>query len=172
MASKLVAEHAVKRREAQREARLNHYRVAYYEKLFPWLADFIGDDVPDEAVQVNETAEPTDDPVRLWLTEAEYKNLSTAEKNQMALDRWKRKTRRSNWEIGRNYERFIGYTYETLGYDVTFTGAIQGFEDMGRDLIARRGSELRVIQCKYWAQEKTKNIFSNCLALPSNMRFG
>jgi hypothetical protein len=33
---------------------------------------------------------------------------------------------------------------------------------MGRDLIARRGSELRVIQCKYWSKEKTiheKHIF-------------
>ena len=157
-AAKVVAEHAARRREAQREARLNHYRVAYYEKLFPWLAEFVGDDVPDDAVQASETAEQSDDPVRLWLTEAEYKNLSTVEKNQMALDRWKRKTRRSNWEIGRAYERFIGYTYETLGYDVTFTGAIQGFEDMGRDLIARRGSELRVIQCKYWAQEKNNSL--------------
>jgi hypothetical protein len=164
VASKLVAEHAAKRREAQREARLNHYRVAYYEKLFPWLADFVGDDVPDEAVQVNETAEPTDDTVRLWLTEAEYKNLSTAEKNQMALDRWKRKTRRSNWEIGRAYERFIGYTYESRGegYDVLYTGAVEGFADMGRDLIIRRGDECRIIQCKYWSQNKTiheKHIF-------------
>jgi hypothetical protein len=162
-ASKVVAEHSAKRRKAERLARWAVYRVAYYEKLFPWLADFFGDDVPDNAVQASETAEPSDDPVRLWLTEAEYKNLSTAEKNQMALDRWKqRKTRRSNWEIGRAYERFIGYTYETSGYDVTFTGAVQGFNDMGRDLIIRRGQECRIIQCKYWSQDKTiheKHIF-------------
>jgi hypothetical protein len=33
---------------------------------------------------------------------------------------------------------------------------------MGRDLIVRRGTELRVIQCKYWSKEKTiheKHIF-------------
>jgi hypothetical protein len=33
---------------------------------------------------------------------------------------------------------------------------------MGRDLIARRGPELRVIQCKYWSKKKTiheKHIF-------------
>lgn len=156
-----VREHGSKRREAERLARQMRYRAEYYEKLFPWLADYVGDDVPDFAVEVGGTTETSDDPVRIWLTEAEYKNLSTIEKNQMALERWKTK-KRSNWEIGREYERFIGYNYESLGYDVIFTGAIHGFEDMGRDLIARRGSELRVIQCKYWSREKTiheKHIF-------------
>jgi hypothetical protein len=156
-----VREHGSKRREAERLARQMRYRAEYYEKLFPWLADYVGDDVPDFAVEVGGTTETSDDPVRIWLTEAEYKNLSIIEKNQMALERWKTK-KRSNWEIGREYERFIGYNYESLGYDVIFTGAIHGFEDMGRDLIARRGSELRVIQCKYWSREKTiheKHIF-------------
>jgi hypothetical protein len=78
------------------------------------------------------------------VNDAEYQKLFVAERNQLALDRWRR-TRRTRWEIGRDYERFIGYTYETLGYDVTFTGAIEGLQDMGRDVIARRGPKLRVI---------------------------
>jgi hypothetical protein len=150
-----VREHGSKRRDAERQFRLMRYRVNYYEKLFPWIMEYIGNDVPDEAVDLSGSkAEPTDDPVRRWLNDAEYQRLSTAQKNQLALDRWKA-SRRSLWEIGRDYERFIGYNYETLGYDVTFTGAIHGFEDMGRDLIARRGPELCVIQCKYWSKEKT-----------------
>jgi hypothetical protein len=156
-----VREHGSKKRQAEREARQMRYRIEYYEKLFPWLADYIGDDVPDFAVEAEGSADFSDDPVRVWLTEAEYKKLSTTERNQKALDRWKTR-KRSNWEIGREYERFIGYNYESLGYDVIFTGAIHGFEDMGRDLIARRDSELRVIQCKYWSQEKIiheKHIF-------------
>lgn len=156
-----VREHGNKRREAERAARRLQYRVEYYEKLFPWLTQYIGDDVPDAAVEANGSADASDDPVKLWLTEAEYEMLSTIEKNQIALDRWKRK-KRSNWEIAREYERFIGYNYESLGYDVTYTGAILGFEDMGRDVIARRGPELRLIQCKYWSQDKTiheKHIF-------------
>ena len=28
------------------------------------------------------------------------------------------------------------------------------FEDMGRDLIARKNNEVHIIQCKYWSQEK------------------
>jgi hypothetical protein len=158
----VVREHGVKRREAERQSRLMRYRVQYYEKLFPWIADYVGDDVPDEAVDLSGVqAEPTDDPARRWLNDTEYQRLSEADKNQLALDRWKTSSK-SRWEVGRDYERFIGYNYETLGYDVEFTGAIDGLQDMGRDLIARRGSELRVIQCKYWSKEKTiheKHIF-------------
>jgi hypothetical protein len=148
-AAEVVREHGSKRRETERQFRLMRYRVEYYEKLFPWITDFVGDDVPDAAVDLSGSkAEPTDDPVRRWLTDAEYNRLSDAEKNQLALDRWKT-TSKSRWEVGRDYERFIGYNYETLGYDVEYTGAIEGFQDMGRDLIARRGAELRIIQCKY-----------------------
>jgi hypothetical protein len=123
--------------------------------LFPWITEYVGDDVPDEAVDLSGSqGEPTDDPVQGWLTDAEYRRLSDTEKNELALGRWKN-SRKTRWEIGRDYERFIGYNYETLGYDVEFTGAIEGLQDIGRDLIARRGTELRVIQCKYWSQDKT-----------------
>lgn len=161
-AASAVREHGSKRRDAERQFRQARYRVDYYEKLFPWITEYIGDDVPDEAVDLSGSkAEPTDDPVKRWLNDAEFQKLSTSQKNQLALDRWK-SSRKSLWEIGRDYERFIGYNYETLGYDVIFTGAIHGFEDMGRDLIARRDSELRIIQCKYWSQQKIiheKHIF-------------
>jgi len=45
---------------------------------------------------------------------------------------------------------------------VAFIGAIKWLQDMGRDVIAIRDSERRVIQCKYWSQNKTiyeKHIF-------------
>ncbi|MDQ5958092.1 MAG: hypothetical protein QG665_440, partial [Patescibacteria group bacterium] len=38
----------------------------------------------------------------------------------------------------------------------------QRYEDMGRDLICRKGSETLIIQCKYWAEFRTiyeKHIF-------------
>jgi hypothetical protein len=161
-AASVVREHGNNRREAERQFRLLRYRTEYYQTLFPWIVDYVGDDVPDEAVDLSGSqTEPGDDPVRRWLTDADYQNLSNTEKNQRALNRWKAAPR-SRWEVGRDYERFIGYKYEALGYDVEFTGAIEGLEDMGRDLIARRGTELRVIQCKYWSKEKTireKHIF-------------
>jgi hypothetical protein len=158
----VVREHGRMRRNAEFNFRTMRYRVEYYEKLFPWIIEYVGDDVPDSEVDVSGSeSEATDDPVKGWLNDAEYQNLSVAETNQLALDRWRR-TRKTRWQVGRDYERFIGYNYETLGYDVLFTGAIEGFKDMGRDIIARRASELRVIQCKYWSQDKTiheKHIF-------------
>jgi hypothetical protein len=141
-----VREHGRKRRDAELNFRVMRYRVEYYEKLFPWIIEYVGDDVPDIAVDLSASlAEPTDDPVKHWLNDSEYQNLSIVEKNQLALDRW-RLSKKTRWQIGRDYERFIGYKYETLGYDVAFTGAIDGLQDMGRDVIARRGSELHVIQ--------------------------
>ncbi len=157
-----MREHGRRRREAELQFRLMRYRVEYYEKLFPWIVEYVGDDVPDEEVDLSGVeAEPSDDPVKHWLNEAEYQRLSVAEKNELALHRW-RTSQKTSWQIGRDYERFIGYNYETLGYDVTFHGAIEGLQDMGRDVIAQRGTELRVIQCKYWSQHKTiheKHIF-------------
>jgi len=71
------------------------------------------------------------------LTKSEWRQLTQQEKYQRALDNyWNR--HKSNWEIGRDYERFIGYGYELKGWDVTFFGAVKGFQDMGRDLIVKK----------------------------------
>ena len=141
-AADVVRDHGSKRREAERQFRILRYRSEYYEKLFPWITEFVGNDVPDEAVNLSGLqSDTTDDPAKRWVSEAEYQKLSSTQRNQLALERWKG-SRRTLWEIGRDYERFVGYHYELLGFDVTYTGAIHGFEDMGRDLIARRGSAL------------------------------
>jgi hypothetical protein len=111
---------------------LLRYRTEYYEKLFPWIADLVGDDVPDSSIDLGGgEAEPTDDPAKGWLTDAEYQNLSATDRNQLALERWRTKTRKSNWAIGRDYERFIGYNYETLGYDVAFLEPLKAFRTWG-----------------------------------------
>lgn len=153
-AAEMVAAHGAKRRDAERKARMAQYRAEYYEKLFPWIQDYVGDDVPDAVVDLSGTEQSDDeDPAARWLTKAEFDVLSSAEKYQKALDNWRRRSK-TNWEIGREYERYVGYLYETYGFDVDYTGAIDGFADMGRDIIARAKNELLVIQCKYWSQEK------------------
>jgi hypothetical protein len=160
--AEIVRVHALKKREAEQNYRIMRYRVEYYESLFPWIKDYVGDDVPDSAVDVSAAHSEADvDPASEWLTKSEYERLPSAEKFQKALDNW-RKRKKTNWQIGRDYERYIGYVYETMGFDVEFTGAIEGFEDMGRDLIAKKDSDLKIIQCKYWSAEKTireKHIF-------------
>ncbi len=60
----------------------------------------------------------------------------------------------SPYEIGLMYERYIGYIYETSGYQVIYNGALNGYEDLGRDLIATQGNQVLIIQTKCWAKFK------------------
>ena len=152
-----VREEAKKRRLAEKQFRITKYLLEYYENLFPWLVDFRGEDLDDliksyiEKPQVDE--EEPKDPACKWLTRAEYDKLNVVERNQLALERYWRK-KKSRWEIGRDYERYIGYLYEKDGYGVYYQGIVQGLEDLGRDLIATKNKEVVVIQCKNWSQER------------------
>ncbi|AXX97357.1 restriction endonuclease [Profundibacter amoris] len=151
---------------AEKRFRSLKYRIDFYEKYFPWIMDVTGDSLEEflnaqEAIVSPPLESQNDDPVRNMLSQQEYAAFSTAERNQLALDRWKSK-RKSNWEIGRMYERYIGYLYEEQGNRVEYFGAIKGLDDLGRDLIVRKSGETMIVQCKYWAKEKTiheKHIF-------------
>lgn len=54
--------------------------------------------------------------------------------------------------MGIFYERYIGYIYEKEGYSVEYSGLRKGLEDQGRDLIAKKGKDVLVIQCKNWSR--------------------
>ena len=137
-------------------------QLLVYESLFPWLEEF--KTVPiDKAVEYVNAVDSDEeyDKISDYLSPAEYKTLSTAEKSQLALDRYKQH-RKSDWEIGVDYERYVGYLYETTGYKVSYTGATESLKDMGRDLICTKGDETLVIQCKRWSIHKTiheKHVF-------------
>lgn len=55
------------------------------------------------------------------------------------------------------------------GWDVNFQGIHKGFEDMGRDLICTKNSEIHIIQAKCWSQDKVIHekhlfqLFGSCL---------
>lgn len=150
---------AVEKTFLRRENKILRELHRYYEYLFPWLIEFKGEDLDELIRQVNQPRikeDQNEDPVTLWLSDAEWDsdNISRTEKYQRALDRyWKSK--KSSWQLGRDYERYIGYLYESKGYKVEYHGIEFGFEDMGRDLICIKGNDIRVIQCKYWAAHKT-----------------
>lgn len=152
--------------EAERGFRHLKYRIDFYEKYFPWITDVTGDTLEEflnasEQVSQATSVAAHDDPVKRRLSQQEYDALSPTDRNQLALDRWK-KNKKTNWEIGRLYERFVGYTYEARGYRVEYFGAIHGFDDLWRDVVARKGEEICIVQCKYWSKEKTiheKHIF-------------
>lgn len=172
-AAETVRDIAAKRRLAEKAWRVLRYQLEYYESLFPWLADFKEEGIDDlvrqavsEDTETTSTVEEEDagdeDAARKWLTHAEYQSLSTTAKYQLALERY-RTQRKSKWELGRDYERFIGYRYESADCKVHYQGIIEGFADLGRDLVVSHpDGRVEIVQCKYWAQTKQiheKHIF-------------
>ncbi len=87
------------------------------------------------------------------MAKAEFEALSPVQRNQKALERYIT-NHKSNWQIGREFERYTGYLLEEKGYAVDYHGAIEGFDDLGRDLIALKEEKTLIVQCKYWAQNK------------------
>jgi len=155
---------ATRRRVAEREARILKYQIKYYETLFPWLEELKSEDIEDELIQIHTQLDEDsteDDPARKWLTAEEYSTLPNQRKYQLALERyWTKK--KSKWEIGRDYERYIGYLYESKNFHVNYQGIIEGFDDLGRDLICFKDSAVHIVQCKCWSRERPiheKHIF-------------
>lgn len=145
------------KREFQKKFILARNISKYYEALFPWLTDFVDESIDEvilKAFTKEEIIDDDVDPVNNYLTKGEFQKLSVTERNQLALERyWKRK--KSPWEIGRDYERYIGYLYEKEGWTVFYQGIEKGLEDLGRDLICKKGSSIEIVQCKYWREERT-----------------
>lgn len=155
---------AKEKRQIQLQCKMQEYQLNYYETIFPWLEEFKQCDPKESAAIIAENPTDSKDEYEIlknWLSPQEYQQLSTIEKYQLALDRYKRR-KKTDWAIGIEYERFIGYFYESQGFHVTYQGALKGKMDMGIDVIASLGDQVCIVQCKRWAKEKTiheKHIF-------------
>ncbi|HEY9142302.1 MAG TPA: restriction endonuclease [Bryobacteraceae bacterium] len=154
---------AAEKAALRRENRILREWCRYYEDLFPWLIDFQGEDLDEQIRQAQERRnvneierEQGEEPASLWLTEAEQtsQQLTRTEKFQRALDRYWL-SRKTPWQIGRDYERYVGFRHEREGFKVTYSGIEDGLEDLGRDLICRKPSEVRTVQCKHWRRDRT-----------------
>lgn len=152
---------SLEKKELRSELVKLKYTLATYLEYYPVLLDYQDEILNEEAtVELNQD-EKCSDYVLNYISLEEYKSLSIAERNQLALDKWKAR-KKSKVEIGRLYERYLGFLYEKAGWVVTYNGAIAGLEDMGRDLICRKGNEVHVVQAKNWSKRKTiheKHIF-------------
>jgi hypothetical protein len=84
---------------------------------------------------------------KVWIT------LTPTEKLQRKLDWYWNRPNKTNWQLGRDYENYLGYLYERKGWAVYYHGS-KGFEDLGRDLICKKDGCVEIIQCKNWAREK------------------
>lgn len=131
----------------------SQYQLSYLLNLFPNLNDVI--DAEFSQLPIIKVRELSDyDSVRDYLSKEEYSSLSTIERNQLALDRYKKSHNRTKWQIGRDYELYVGYKYTLKGYNVDYFGSYMGLDDLGRDIIAQKNNEILIIQCKYWSAQK------------------
>ena len=131
------------------------YQLDYLISIYPEIEDIISTSYSDIKEKPHADLGEEVDPIRYYISKEEYDNLSETEKNQLALDRYIESHRKSLWQIGRDYELYVGYEYEKHGFSVDYYGSVHGVEDLGRDLIAtKRGKRTLIIQCKYWSKNK------------------
>ncbi|MEA1958504.1 MAG: hypothetical protein U9N44_02365 [Chloroflexota bacterium] len=156
-----VRQTAKERREAEKAARIADNLIKYCRFLAPWLDEYIGMEAEELDTIIHEIhaawekkEKELGEEVKRRIGPSNYDALTPTEKLQRKLDWYWEKPNKTNWQIGKDYEDYIGYLYECKGWDVYFHGR-KGFEDLGRDLICKRDKCVEIIQCKYWSQEKT-----------------
>jgi hypothetical protein len=164
-AADVVKEIAREKRELQKQIKFLEYQLRSYEEYFPQLEEY-RDLILDERVPLSAGADNLEeleaaDPTERFLSREEWEKLPVHARNQLALDRYLARTK-SDWEIGRLYERYLGYLRETSGWVVTYHGALRGFEDLGRDLICVKDKRVEIVQAKCWSRSKVireKHVF-------------
>jgi len=155
-AAETVSEFKGKNKELRKQLKYYEYQIKTYEEFFPMLEE-VGDQILDDDSFLNEGTGQEDieklDPVIRFIPKEEFDKLPASERNQKALDNYKNKNH-SSLGIGRFYERYIGYLYEKKGWAVKFHGVIEGYEDLGRDLICSKDKVVEIIQAKNWSKSK------------------
>lgn len=148
------------RRDSEKAAYISRGIIGYCMFLAPWLEEFIG--MKSEELDVvlsnihnswEKTDDELDDNLKKVIGPNDYNNLSQQERLQRKLDYYWTRKDKPDWQVGRDYERYIGYLYEKDGWKVQYHGT-KGFEDLGRDLICEKNGVVDVVQCKRWAQGK------------------
>ena len=120
-----VREIARKRRIIEKKLRIAQGIINYYQDLFPFLEDLLGETEDEMLIYIlsrnieepiKDVGEIGVDPVKIYLShlsKEEYQKLSSTERNQLALDRYWTK-HKSKWQLGKDYERYIGYLFESI----------------------------------------------------------
>ncbi len=152
-----VREVKKEKRELNKKLKIIEYQLKTYEQYFPIIEDFKDYILEDDTFLIKSDGSVSQDedydPVQKFLKPEEFKKLPIDKKNQLALDRYLNKTH-TKLEIGRFYERYIGYLYEQEDWIVKFFGIIEGFDDLGRDLVCKKGNEIHIVQTKNWSKYK------------------
>lgn len=148
-------------RKAIMESKEMEYKYLFLLDAFPELKNYVDDE--ESLIHLSDYNNYCDfvdgrDRVLDWISQEEYNRLSIDERNQLALDKYKRR-HKSNWEVGMEYELYIGYLLRKDGFFIKQFGIENGLNDLGRDILAEKahldGSRaIYIVQCKNWSQNK------------------
>jgi hypothetical protein len=157
----IVKELKTKSREYLSQYKEMEYKYNFLLSVFPELKRYVDDE--EDLLHLSDFKgyddfSDTRDRVEDWVSPEEYQKLSVSERNQLALDRYKKRNK-SKWEIGMEYELYIGYVLRKDGFFIRQFGIESGLNDLGRDIIAEKahldGSRsIYIIQCKNWSKGK------------------
>lgn len=161
-----------------------HYKHEYLLHTFPELEIYLNDETA--LLSLNDSCnyedfKETRDRVIDYLSPEEWNKLSVDDRNQLALDRYKKRNK-SNWELGIEYELYIGYLLREgkkpffEKYHVSQVGELQGLSDLGRDIIAEKINSsgektIYIIQCKRWSDKKFIHENTICQLFGTTMEY-
>ncbi|GHV91608.1 hypothetical protein AGMMS50268_21110 [Spirochaetia bacterium] len=130
-----------------KENKILRYELEYIKNAIPNAEEFIEYD--EMGIDIN-----SENFISNFISREEYDKLSDTEKNIRALEYYKNR-KKTKWEIGRDFERYIGYKFENdNGAIVEYHGMQKGLNDLGRDLIVHEDNTIFIVQCKYWSKDK------------------
>lgn len=132
-------------KDAERRCAEMKYKYEFLINLFPELKDYVADD--RDLLKLSDAEDYRDfeenvDNVKAYLSEEEWNNLSTVDKNQLALDRWWERSEKTNREIGLLYEMYISHELRTNGFEVIEYGTYMVLKILEETLSARRMGKL------------------------------
>lgn len=138
-AAEIIGEYKKIYKDAVKDKKIATYKLEALLSIFPKLTEYIEDENAIEEisryVDLN-SFNSTRDVAKDYLSNEEWKALSTTERNQLALDRYVEGRKKYGWAIGRDYEMCCSFMYETKGYIIERCGIEKRLEDLGRDIIA------------------------------------
>jgi hypothetical protein len=146
-----IADFRIKYNKCLRENQELKYKFRLLEMIRPDVADPLKDE--EERNIMYECLLPERGSIHYWIKGLNYKQLDEIGQEQLAVEQYMASKKRTLWEYGSDYEKYIGEGYRKCGYDVSFNGISYGIHDMGRDIIAKKGDVTYVIQCKYWRKQ-------------------
>lgn len=151
-ASDIVRDIKREKRELVSKLLFVESQLKTYQEYFPFLKymeeEILEEDIETDTVELDSDYDKTKD----FLSKEEYKQLSTVERNQLALDRFFSRCNKRG--VGLLYEMYLGHLFECQGYAVNYFGVEREFDDLGRDLICKKANETVIVQAKCWSKDK------------------